>query len=103
MCIRDRLADALGDQASNMAELCFMAPGIPWSGQLLDDFLADFRFDSFIDGSSAAALCVAECEARACISLMTRHGIRKRPDREALVAHLHAKRSSDPLPIVHSK
>ena len=47
-----QLAAALGDQASSVAELCFLAPGTPYSTQLLDDMLAD------LDGSLTA-----ECEA----------------------------------------
>ena len=31
-----QLAAALGDQASSVAELCFLAPGTPYSAQLLE-------------------------------------------------------------------
>ena len=91
-----QLANALGDAASNVAELCFMAPGIPWSAQMLDDMLADFhRGGEMTTGCISGDFCI-----RAAIILKT---TRKRPCGESLVAYIQAKRSSDPQPIVHAK
>ena len=84
-----QLAKALGDQASRVAELCFVAPGIPWSAQLLDDMLIDLQSNS--------PHVEAECEARgvrvrACITLMRG---RKRSEKASLAAYLLGKRTDD--------
>ena len=85
-----QLAAALGDQASSVAELCFLAPGTPYSAQLLDDMLADI-------GGGLTAQCEARGTlVRARISRYCLGGTRKRPSREMLTAHVHGKRATDP-------
>ena len=90
-----QLAAALGDQASSVAELCFLAPGVPYSAQLLDDMLADISSDGL----------VAECEAGGTRVCATVHryeidGTRTRPGKVGLTARVQGKRAADPTPIV---
>ena len=90
-----QLAAALGDHASSVAELCFAAPGTPWTSRLLDDLLADLRHENAM---------IAECEAngacvRAFIHLRLSKGARKQPSKETLEAYVHGKRSTDQIPM----
>ena len=90
-----QLAAALGDHASSVAELCFAAPGTPWTSRLLDDLLADLRRENMM---------IAECVAngtcvRAFIQLQSSKGSRKQPSKQTLEAYVHGKRSTDQIPM----
>ena len=92
-----QLATVLGHHAASVAELCFMAPGTPWTTQLLDDLLADLR-------SSRNSALLAECVAngicvRADIQLYSYSAGRKQPTKYELVAHVYAKRGTDEIPL----
>ena len=94
-----QLAEALGDQASSVAELCFVAPGTPWSTQLLDDMLADFHHGGAMTATcDSGGTCI-----RAAIFLRTLKVTRKRPRSDNLVTYIQAKRSADPDPIVYAR
>ena len=79
-----QLAAALGDNAARVADMCFLAPGVPWSNQLLDDMLADLR---------AGRFGLTDCDRngtsiRVGISLQIVMETRRRPRQETLKAHI---------------
>ena len=90
-----QLAVALGDHASSVAELCFIAPGTPWTTQLLDELLADLRSSSVLLAECVAnGICV-----RADIQLSSYRAGRKQPTKYELDAHVYAKRGTDEIPL----
>ena len=86
-----QLAAALGDNASNVAEMCFLAPGIPWSNQLLDDMMADIRNGQIgrIDCDRNGTMVRVE------LILQIMMETRRRPRRDTLSANIFVMRSSD--------
>ena len=90
-----QLASMLGPHAASVAELCFAAPGTPWTSQLLDDLLADLLCEHAI---------IAECVGngtcvRAYIQMSSHKAGRKQPIKHLLEAQILAKRSTDEIPI----
>ena len=79
-----QLAAALGDNAARVADMCFLAPGVPWSNQLLDDMLADLR---------AGRFGITDCDRngtsiRVAITLQIVMETRRRARKETLKAHI---------------
>ena len=94
-----QLANVLGDAASTVAELCFMAPGVPWSARLLDDLLTDFRHGNAMTATcDSAGACICAVIAQRSLRVT-----RKQPGGNMLVAYLHAKRSNDQRPLMYSR
>ena len=92
-----QLANALGDAASSVvAEMCFMAPGTPWSAQLQDDLLADLCHGEMVATCDSGGTCI-----RAAIFGRTVKATRKQPRRDELVAYIQSKRSSDPVQVAY--
>ena len=90
-----QLATVLGAHAPSVAELCFAAPGTPWTSQLLDDLLADLRSNSAVLAECVAnGICV-----RADVHLCSYNAGRKQPIKHVLEAHVYAKRSTDEIPL----
>ena len=86
-----QLAAALGDNAARVADMCFLAPGVPWSNQLLDDILADLRYSGSITFLSERGGVVARVMLMAQVQLATR----RRPRTETLLATIYTRRSTD--------
>ena len=86
-----QLAAALGDNAARVADMCFLAPGVPWSNQLLDDILADLRYSGSITFLSERGGVVARVMLMAQVQLATR----RRPRTETLLATIYTRRSAD--------
>ena len=79
-----QLAAALGANAAMVADMCFLAPGVPWSNQLLDDMLVDLR---------AGRFGLTDCDRhgtslRVGITLQIVMETRRRPRQETLKAHI---------------
>ena len=90
-----QLATVLGAHAPSVAELCFAAPGTPWTSQLLDDLLADLRREhAMIADCVGNGSCV-----RAYIQMSSHKAGRRQPIKHLLEAQVLAKRSTDEIPI----
>ena len=48
MAIPQQLAEQLSDPAGAVQEFCNMAPGIPWTNQILDDMLETLGNEKFV-------------------------------------------------------
>ena len=88
-----QLAAALGDNAARVADMCFLAPGVPWSNQLLDDMLADVRQCGTIDFTNGRNGVII----RVVIRGQVQHATRRRPRTENLEASIYARRRTDPV------
>ena len=77
-----QLATALGGHASNVADMCFLAPGDPWSGELLNAMLADLRYSRELIAISNRGARESECISL-CVPRWKIAGAReKRPRRQ---------------------
>ena len=99
-----QLADVLSDNASNVAEMCFLAPGIPWSNQLLDDTLDDvLDAQQRQDDNRLVAECIrGGTHVRAAIVCVATVAHRYQPGKMLLEASVYAKSETDPYDIVHN-
>ena len=87
-----QLAAALGDNAARVADMCFLAPGVPWSNQLLDDMLADVRQCGTIEFTNGRNGVIIKVTLLGQVLSATR----RRPLKENLRATIYTRRRSDP-------